>query len=493
MKLKEIEELIPGSRVFGSGEVDISSITYDSRKVKQGVLFTAIRGYRFDGHDFIPQARKNGAVALIVEKEGNYQVPYLLVEDSRLALALLSAAFLDYPARKLGLIGITGTNGKTTTSFLIEGILNAAGKKTGLLGTVTYRYQDQTFPAERTTPESLDLQQYLAKMLSLGAENVVMEVSSHALKLKRVGGIEFDVGVFTNLTPEHGEFHPSQKDYLESKALLFNRHLKQSGVAIINADSEHAPFLISQAKGKVLTYSLQGRGDINGNILESGPRGLILQIFWGQEHRDVGVNLAGTFNAYNTLAAVGTGLALGLDLKKISRGIKQVKGVPGRFELVGRGEEVGVIVDFAHTPDSLANVLKTARDIAPKKLILVFGCGGDRDREKRAKMSRIACELADYIIITADNPRNEDLGRIIEDMKKGLSKTGNIEIIPNREEAIFRGIEIGEKEDLVLIVGKGHETGQEIQGNVYPFDDREVARRALVWKKGVRKNGRNER
>lgn len=492
MRLKEVKELIPNSKIFGSENVQIKSLAYDSREVEKGALFTAIRGYRFDGHDYISEAREKGAKALIVEEKGDYNLPYLLVEDSRFVLAKVSAAFYGYPGRKMTLIGVTGTNGKTTTSFLIEGILNCAGKKAGLLGTVTYRYKDRTFPGERTTPESLDLQKQLAELVSIGAKSVVMEVSSHALKLKRVGGLEFDIGVFTNLTPEHGEFHPSQADYLESKALLFNKYLKETGQGVINADTDQAPFLLSQNRGNSLTYSLQGRGDLNGEILETGPEGLVLRIFWGQEQKDIGLNLAGTFNAYNALAAIGTGLALGLDLEKISRGIKQVKGVPGRFELVGRGEEIGVIVDFAHTPDSLANVLKTARDIAPKNLILVFGCGGDRDREKRPEMTRIAVELADYVIITADNPRNEDLSQIIEDMKTGLGREKNMEIIPDREKAIFKGIEVAGKGDLVLIAGKGHETGQEIRGEVFPFDDREVAKRALARKKRGAENGKDE-
>jgi len=493
MRLKEVKELIPNSKLFGSENVKIKSLAYDSREVEEGSLFTAIRGYRFDGHDFISEAREKGATALIVEEEGDYKLPYLLVEDSRFALAKVSTAFYDYPARKMILIGVTGTNGKTTTSFLLEGILNYAREKPGLLGTVTYRYKERTFPGERTTPESMDLQKQLAELVSLGAKSVVMEVSSHALKLKRVGAMEFDIGVFTNLTPEHGEFHPSQEDYLESKALLFNNYLKGTGFGVINADTDQAPYLLSQNKGKSLTYSLQGRGDLNGKILETGPEGLVLRTFWGQEHKDIGLSLAGTFNAYNALAAIGTGLALGLDLETISRGIKQVKGVPGRFELVGRGEEVGVIVDFAHTPDSLANVLRTARDIAPKNLILVFGCGGDRDREKRPEMTKFAVELADYVIITADNPRNEELAQIIEDMKTGLDKEENIEIIPDRERAIFRGIELAEKGDLVLIAGKGHETGQEIKGEVFPFDDREVAQRALERKKRGAENGEDER
>ncbi len=493
MKLKKIKNFLPGSQLIGDEMTKISSIVYDSRKVETGALFTAIQGFNFDGHQFISEARKRGAAGLIVEKEGDYQLPYILVKDTRLALAKVSNAFYGFPGKKLGLIGVTGTNGKTTTSFLIEAMLNYAEKKTGLLGTITYRYQDQVFPGERTTPESLDLIRVLANMVSLGAQNAVMEVSSHALKLKRVGDLEFDVAIFTNITPEHGEFHPTQEDYLESKLLLFSKHLKTKGVAVVNADSEKAPYILTGNRGKKLTYSLEGRGDLNGEIVKKGPEGLVLKIFWGQEEKDIGLNLAGTFNAYNALAAIGTGLALDLNLETISRGIKQVKGVPGRFELVGRGDGVGVIVDFAHTPDSLENVLKTARDIAPKKLILVFGCGGDRDKEKRPQMTKIACEYADFLIITADNPRNEKIQAIIDDMKKGLTRNEGVEIIPDREKAIFRSVEISEEKDLVLIAGKGHEKGQEIMGKVYPFDDREVALRALAEKKGGAENGKNER
>ncbi len=479
MNLKEVQQIVSGFGLVGDPAIRIKSVTYDSRRVKKGSLFIGIKGFRFDGHDFINEARERGAAALIVEKKGNYHLPYIQVEDSRLALALLGAAFYDNPGKKMGLVGITGTNGKTTTSFMVEKILNASGKKPGLIGTVTNRFQEDERPGVLTTPESLDLQEYLAWLNSRGATYAVMEVSSHALKLKRVAGMEFDVAIFTNLSPEHGEFHQNFEDYLYSKSLLFSTYLKKDGVAVINVDNEQAGFLARVCRGRVLTYSLRGQGELNGEIRRIDAAGLTLKVFWQGRSQEIKLKMTGSFNAYNALAAVGAGLSLGLELPVLASALEDIKGVPGRFELVSREEDFAVVVDFAHSPDSLARVLQTARGITGGRLILVFGCGGERDRSKRPEMTRIASRLADFIIMTADNPRHETPEQILEDMKKGLAKGVKAEIIPERERAIGRGVELLAKGDLLLITGKGHETGQEIAGQINPFDDRKVARQAI--------------
>ncbi len=479
MNLNQVQKIVSGIRLVGDPAIRIKSVTYDSRRVKKGSLFTAIKGFRFDGHDFINEAQKRGAAALIVEAQGDYDLPYIQVEDSRLALALLGAAFYDNPGEKLGLVGITGTNGKTTTSFMVEKILDASGEKPGLIGTVTNRFRDDESPGVLTTPESLDIQEYLAWINSRGATHAVMEVSSHALKLKRVAGLEFDVAIFTNLSPEHGEFHQTFEDYLHSKSLLFSNYLKRDGVGVINGDSEEAGFIARVCRGKVLTYSLRGQGELNGEIIRIDAAGLTLNVFWQGKSQEIKLKMTGSFNAYNALAAVGAGLSLGLELPALSSALEEIKGVPGRFELVSPEEDFAIVVDFAHSPDSLARVLQTARDITAGRLILVFGCGGERDRSKRPEMTRIASDLSDIVIMTSDNPRHEPLEQILDDMKKGLVKGVQAEIIPQRERAIGRGVELLEKGDLLLIAGKGHETGQDICGHLYPFNDRKVARQAI--------------
>ncbi len=479
VKLKELTSLIEGSRLYGSGDIDVTSIAYHSREVEYGTLFVAVPGFKTDGHEYIEEAMEKGASALIVEKDGQYSLPYLKVPDSRQALALAGAVFYGFPARELVNIGVTGTNGKTTTTYLIERILEHSGLATGLLGTITNRIGNLILKGERTTAESLDLQRMLFDIKNSGGTHVVMEVSSHALKLSRVHGVSFQVAVFTNASFEHGEFHPSFADYVQTKARLFKEHLHEKGIAILNKDDPYWQEMIAGGERQILTYAMKKRADIQGKITHMDAKGLSLEVRFAGKKENIHPNLTGEFNAYNCLAAVGVGLSLGLNLGIIKQALSGFKGVPGRFERVGEDEELGIIVDYAHSPAGLENLLINARKITQGKLVVIFGCGGERDRRKRPAMGRIASELADTIVITADNPRGEPLNQIIEDIKEGLKENSNFLIIHDRKDAIMKTVKKAQKEDLIVIAGKGHETQQEFTAEKIPFDDRQVALEAL--------------
>lgn len=482
MRLKDLLAPINGT-IQPDSDVEISGIAYDSRAVTPGALFVAFRGGTFDGHTFIADALKRGAAAIIAEKDTHPGVPMVLVKDAREVLPLLSAKFYDYPAKKLAMIGITGTNGKTTTSYLMQSILRSSGKKVGLIGTLGARINDEPIETEHTTPESADLQRVLAMMVDQGVDAVAMEVSSHGLAQGRTSFCEFDCGVFTNLTQDHLDFHGTMDDYLTAKLKLFSEYPLASDkkfVGVVNMDDPYGVSVSKSTNGKVITYGITSDADVKGSDVIVTSSTVTLVITYQGKSEQVTIPIGGYFNAYNGLASCAACLAMGLDFATVIGGLKSVPSVAGRFESVDCGQNFGVIVDYAHTPDGLENVLRTARNLAKNRLIVVFGCGGKRDRTKRPIMGKIGSELADIAIITSDNPRNEDPSLIIKDILEGVQMSSKIEAILDRHEAIERGIMLAQKGDVVVIAGKGHEDYQIFADETIHFDDREVARDVLA-------------
>lgn len=459
-------------------DLNISSIAYDSRKVTKGTLFVAIPGFNFDGHDFIPEAIQKGAVLVVGEKDLDLGVPYVRVESSRKALGKISANFCKYPADKLNIIGITGTNGKTTTSYLIKAVLDKAGYNTGVIGTIGNKIKDTIISSDHTTPESLEINQLFCKMIEKGVEYVVMEVSSHSLKLNRVDEIPFKIGVFTNLTQDHLDFHKTFEDYFDSKRKLFTMAKK----AVINIDDVAGRKIIDTIDIPLLTYGIKCKdADVRAENVKITDRKVSYTLTFKDKKLPICYHVPGFFNVYNSLAAISTGILLGISPKTLAKVIEDAKGVPGRFELVDKGQDYTVIVDYAHTPDGLENVLKTINGFCKGRIITVFGCGGDRDKTKRPVMGKISSNLSDYTIVTSDNPRNENPDKIIDDIEKGIANQ-NYERITNRKEAIKRAIEIARMNDVVLIAGKGHETYQIIGDKIIHFDDREVASNIIEYR-----------
>jgi len=466
----------------------VTAIAYDSRQVVPGSLFVAIRGFRHDGHAFIPDALARGAVAIVSENPCPPDFPraWLQVEDARRALAELARAFYGHPSRALTLIGVTGTNGKTTTTYLIDAVIRASGERSARWGTIAYTIGDEEVPVERTTPEAPEIQRFLRRAVDGGCRYAVLEVSSHALELRRVHGCEFAVAVFTNLTPEHLDFHGTMEAYFAAKRKLFDGTLgKAPEIAVLNGEDPRAPDLAAVSRGRVLTYG-EASGDVVARRVTVSLEGMQLAVRTPYGDVELRSRLLGRPNVRNILAAVATGLALGFPLETIARGIAACPQVPGRFEIVsGREHPVLVIVDYAHTEDALRNLLHTVRDLrralaTDGRLLTVFGCGGDRDRSKRAPMGEVAGMLSDVVIVTSDNPRSEDPEAILAEIEVGLARTSVPYMkIVDRGEAIRMAVAMAEPGDIVVIAGKGHETCQIFKDRVVPFDDREVARAAL--------------
>ncbi len=488
MTLKQAAE-VTRARVFGRLlEERVTAIAYDSRRAVPGSLFVAIRGFQRDGHAFIPEALARGAVAIVSEQPPPPDFPrvWLQVEDARRALAELALAFYDHPSRALTLIGVTGTNGKTTTTYLIDAVIRAAGERSARWGTTTYTIGEEEVPAERTTPEAPEVQGFLRRAVEAGCRYAVLEVSSHALELRRVHGCEFTAAVFTNLTPEHLDFHGTLEAYFAAKRKLFDGTLgKAPEIAIINGDDARAAELIAISRGRVLTYG-ETSGDVFVTDVAFSLDGLRLTARTPRGEIAVRSRLIGRPNVKNILAAIAAGLALGFSPEIIARGIAACPPVPGRLEVVSGPEHPFlVVVDYAHTEDALRNLLDTARDLMRAlstggRILTVFGCGGDRDRRKRAPMGETAGALSHLVIVTSDNPRSEDPEAIIAEIEEGLRRTSTPYVkIVDRGEAIRMAIALAEPGDIVLIAGKGHETYQILKDRVIPFDDREVARAAL--------------
>lgn len=479
-----IAELLRGlkiKRVIGPLEREIKGIAYDSRVVKNGFLFVAIRGFSLDGHTYIKDAISRGAVGVVVEKVVEFQndITLIEVEDSREALAFLSTAFYKEPSKNLSLIGITGTNGKTTTSYIIKNILETWGKKVGLLGTIHYITGKEIMRAPHTTPESLDLQRYLNEMVDNNIEYAVIEVSSHALTLKRVEGCSFKIGAFTNFSQDHLDFHGTIKEYFAAKSRLFN-YLQKDGYAVLNWDDPMVRSLTEKLNCNLITCGLERGAMIRAeNITEHRQlRGVSFDVQTPEHTFQVYSRLVGRSNVYNMLMSIGVAYALRVNKDVIIRGVREMKPVEGRFEKIDEGQKFLCIIDYAHTEDALRNLIQAARVITKARVITVFGCGGDRDKTKRPKMGAVATGLSDFVIITSDNPRTEEPMEIIKDIAKGIRKNNYI-IEPDRTKAIEKAISIAKTGDTLLVAGKGHEDYQEIKGVRYPFSDREVLKKAI--------------
>jgi len=476
MILNEILKGIETSSITGNTETDISGISYDSRKVKQGHLFIAFQGEKCDGHDFIADAISRGAVAIVHEKpfvsHQQTAVPFIHVKDSRDALPKISNNFFIRPSAKLDVIGITGTNGKTTTSYLIKSILESWGKTVGLIGTIQYMIKDEIYLAVHTTPEALEFQELLHRMLVSGCTHVVSEVSSHALAQKRVDGTVFKTCIFTNLTRDHLDFHKTMEDYFMAKERLFTELLSEDGSSVINFDDLYGRRLLSALR-KSFTYGLEAGSDIMAAEIVNSFDGLRFNILMNDKKYSITSPLMGLPNVYNILSAAGAAVSLGVPWDVILDGIRKAGTVKGRFEKVDMGQDFLAIIDYAHTEDALERLICAARGLTKGEIITVFGCGGDRDRGKRPKMGSIATKLSDFVIITSDNPRSEDPEKIISEIEKGAVRR-NYLIEPDRKEAIKRSVVMASEGDVLLIAGKGHESYQEIQGQRIKFNDREV-------------------
>jgi len=485
MQLKTLLAATPIREIIGPVDRTVESVAYDSRRVQRDGLFVALRGEKSDGRDFIGQAVEKGATVIVAQHaEKNPRATCVVVENTRSAMADLTARFYNFPARKLKLAGVTGTNGKTTTTFLIKHICEKAGTRCGLLGTVRYEIGQSVLPAARTTPESLDLQELLAQILDAGCQAAAMEVSSHALAQERTRGIEWDVAVFTNLTQDHLDYHRTMESYFQAKAKLFEQlglqQRKRKPVAIINIDDRYGQKLIEKIDSKVslVTFGTGLKADFRASNYRMEFGGTSYQLDARGKSYLVRVPLIGRFNVVNSVAALAAANALGIGLRDAVLSLAKSPQVPGRLEIVPAKRQFQVFVDYAHTPDALLNVLKTLRELEPRRLIMVFGCGGNRDREKRPLMGQVADQNADCAIITSDNPRKEDPDKIIAEIEKGF-RGSHFEKISDRARAISRAVEIAQPRDIVLIAGKGHENYQEFADHTVPFEDIQVARRAI--------------
>ena len=473
MKLKQLLAGVDVKSINVPMDMEISAVVYDSRLVTPGCMFAAIRGFATDGNRYIPMALQKGAAVVITDQPQPDTVPHVLVASDRLALAQLSGNFYGHPGKDMKLIGITGTNGKTSSTLLLKHILEETlGAKVGLIGTMENMIGHTALPTDRTTPESFELQGLLAQMRDAGCTHVVMEVSSHAIALQRVAGLHYTVAAFTNLTEDHLDFHKTMEHYCDTKAELFRRCEK----AVFNADDEWFCRISKDSVCERITLSGKNNGDLNAEALELLSGGVSFTAVYAEERVAVQLPIPGKFTVYNALTALGCAVALGISLPDAAGALRNAKGVKGRVEVVPTpGKDYTVLIDYAHTPDGLENVLSSVKGFCKGRVIAVFGCGGDRDPVKRPIMGRIGVELADYAIITSDNPRTEDPGKIILDILKGVdSAKNNYEVLENRPKAIQHAMDIAKKNDIIILAGKGHETYQEICGVKHHLDEREV-------------------
>ena len=478
MKLKDLLQNVEVLEWKANGDMEISNVAYDSRKVTEGSLFVAVSGFATDGNRFIPMAMEKGAAVVITAKKPEQEIPYVLVENDRLALALIGCNFFGHPAKSMTIIGVTGTNGKTSVTWLLKQVLEKVMNcKAGLIGTMENRIGDLVIPTERTTPESFELQSLFAQMRDAGCKYAIMEVSSHAIALDRVGGVHFDVAAFTNLTEDHLDFHKTMEHYCDTKAELFNR----CDAAVMNRDDEWFDRLSANSECPRITVSTKEAAGIQATDVRMLSDGICFTALSDSNALSVSVPIPGRFTVCNTLTVLGIVKALGIDLSQAVQVLAQVEGVKGRIEVVPTpGKPYTVLIDYAHTPDGLDNVLRSVRDFCKGRLIAVFGCGGDRDPIKRPIMGRIGVELADLAIITSDNPRTEDPEAIIRDIVAGVEPSmGEYQVIVDRRKAIEYALEIGQKDDIIVLAGKGHETYQEICGVKHHLDEREEVARCL--------------
>ncbi|MFH1189324.1 MAG: UDP-N-acetylmuramoyl-L-alanyl-D-glutamate--2,6-diaminopimelate ligase [Candidatus Omnitrophota bacterium] len=475
-----IKKALAGVRVKAGENIrdaDIDGIADDSRKVRPGDLFVALKGYSTDASKFIGDALDAGARAVVTDKDFGSRpgVSKILVDDTRSALSAIAGNFYGHPSRKLKVIGITGTNGKTTISYLLESVLKASGASAGVIGTISYRLNGRTLPAVNTTPGALELQRMLSEMAASGTGYAVIEVSSHSLDQGRVEGILFDAGVFTNLTSDHLDYHKTVSNYFKAKKRLFDK-LKTDGCAVLNIDDSKAASLRKSIKNRVMTYGVKGKADVAAADVALSMDGTRFTVRAPDMRFDIRTKLIGIHNVSNILAASSVAIALKVPEEAIMEGIASMERVPGRLEAVDAGQDFKVLVDFAHTEDALFNVLSLLKGLAKSRMITVFGCGGDRDRTKRPLMGKVACKYSDHVIVTSDNPRFEDPDAIIREIEKGIKgRFSNYDIIPDRKEAIAKALGLASKDDIVVLAGKGHEAYQMIRDEAIPFDDRAVA------------------
>ncbi len=482
MKLSEVLKGIEEIEVRGDLEIDVPSIAYDSRKVENGGMFVAIVGFKMDGHNYIESAIQSGA-KIIAMQEGAYDagmipegITVVFSKDTRKFLPMVACNFYGNPTRELKVVGVTGTKGKTTTTYMIKSILEHAGKKVGLIGTIANYVGDKCYESERTSPESLDLQRMFREMVNNKCDVAVMEVSSHSLVLDRVWGIDFDIGVFTNLTQDHLDFHKTFDNYLAAKAKLFT--MCKEG--FVNCDDMYAKKLMDMATCPITTYGIDNNPFVSARDIIITNSYSDFKMPFNKVIQRIKVDIPGRFTVYNALAAICVSIRLGAGVEDVLAGLENVK-VPGRSEVVPTTRNFTVIVDYAHTPDSLENILKASKVYTKGKIICVFGCGGDRDTAKRPMMGEIAGKLAGYTVITSDNPRSEKPEEIIRQIEEGMKKTnGKYKVIVDRKKAIEHALRKAEKGDLILIAGKGHETYQEINGEKHHFDDREVVKELVA-------------
>ncbi|SDC74023.1 UDP-N-acetylmuramoylalanyl-D-glutamate--2,6-diaminopimelate ligase [Paenibacillus sp. UNCCL117] len=492
MQLKELFAQLLTSRLIGDGDTEVTGLAIDSRKVKPGDAFICIPGLASDGHDYAETAVKKGAVALVAERELELGVPVLLVRDARSAMAALATHFYRHPSRELRLIGVTGTNGKTTTTYVLEHIISDQGFRTGLMGNIHIKVGDEYRENLATnTQEALELQRILREMADCGTDYTLMEVSSHGLDRGRVKGCRFRTAIFTNLTQDHLDYHGTMDRYRDAKSLLFSRlgneyaaHPDERQFAVFNADDPAFEAFLQVTAAQTITYGIdRPEADVRAENIVMTAEGTSFRCVTFKGSADIRVRLVGRFNVYNVLASVAAALAEGIELERIAESLSKLHGVEGRMEVVSAGQPYLVLVDYAHTPDGLENALATIRQFAEGQVICVFGCGGDRDRTKRPLMGAVAAKYSDYVLATSDNPRFEDPERILLDIEPGLREAGaddsRYELIADRREAISRAISRAKPKDIVLIAGKGHETYQETGGVKHPFDDRLIAKQAI--------------
>lgn len=478
MKLVELLNGVEVKEIIGSEHLNITGIAFSSLEVKPGNIFVCITGFKTDGHKYAEDAISRGAIAVIAERDiSELGVTCVICENTRLALAIASANFYDHPEKKFRLIGITGTNGKTTTTYLVKSVLESLGYKVGLIGTNQNMVGNEVIPSKHTTPDSLELMQLFSHMAEKGAEYVVMEVSSHSLALDRVTACTFDVGAFTNITQDHLDFHETMEKYLEAKGILY--HISKAGT--VNIDDEGAEYLLSTSKcDTMLTYGIDKECDIRAYDVDLTEKGVSFDLKYKGESYAVELSIPGRFSVYNALTAISCLVASGIDMKDAVNGLKNARGVKGRIEVVETDRDFSVIIDYAHTPDGLYNVIRTIRGFCKGRIITVFGCGGDRDVTKRPKMGKIAAVLSDFCVVTSDNPRTEDPKKIVEDVLEGV-KDGDCEyaVVVNRFEAIEFALDIARANDVVLLAGKGHETYQILADRTIDFDEREIVKKLL--------------
>lgn len=478
MKLIQLIQGLEISKSSGDLETSISGVSYDSRSVKDGDLFVTWKGIRNDGLHFVDEALSRGASAFCVEDESAHfgQTPWLLVKDARVFLGSVAKVFYRHPSQDLKVVGVTGTNGKTTVSFLVEKIFQDAGLKPGLLGTIHYKMAGRVIPSHRTTPESLDVQRFLREMLDMGCKSAVMEVSSHALDQGRVRDVDFDAALFTNLTQDHLDYHKDLESYFQAKSSLF-KNLRSDAFAVLNTDDPFGERLFKMIQGHQWSYGLSEKSMVRAQNIHLDSRQSGFEIMFPGGKIDLNVKLIGLFNVYNVLASFALGCAMGVDPEGMKQSLENFDGVPGRMEFINIEAPFQVVVDYAHTEDALKNVLGALRPLVKGRLVVVFGCGGDRDRDKRSKMGKVVAQNSDFFIVTSDNPRNEDPQEIAREIEEGfkLEKTLHRKILDRKSAIEFALVQAGPG-DLILIAGKGHEKFQEIGLSKFPFDDGVVVR-----------------